>query len=79
MNMCHTEVNRVRLKHKKGQHSIPVELNGVYLICYKGRSFDRIVAEGVREIDVKVAEIDYIVSQYEDHQVYIDTEARNCF
>ena len=77
--MCHTEANRARLKYKKGQHSALVELNGVYLICHKRRPFDRTVAEGVREIDVKAAEIDYIMSQYKDHWVYVDTEARNYF
>jgi hypothetical protein len=56
-----------------------VELNGVYLIYHKVRLFDRTVAKGVREIDAKVVEIDYITSQYKDHWVYIGTEARNCF
>ena len=66
INMCHNEANKARIKYKKSKYSSPVELNGVYLICYKRTPFDRTVAEGVREINAKVAELDYIASQYKE-------------
>ena len=77
--MCHNKANKARIKHKKGQYSSLVKPNSVYLIYHKGTLFNRTVAEGVREINAKVAELDYIASQYKEKWEYIDAEARNYF
>jgi len=61
MNLCHNEATKARIKYKKEQNAAVVEPNGIYLITYQEQLFDRIVAEGIREIDAKAAEIDYII------------------
>ena len=42
-----------------------MEVDSNFILIHKGKQIDRQVSEGIREIDTKEAELDYIISQYE--------------
>ena len=75
----HNDANKARISYKCRKPKAQIDVVGDYTIIQGKMAIDRWVTKIIQLANAKKAEIDYIVSQYQEEWKYIDSEARNYF